>query len=61
MDKKWLTKRKTFGVCDSLLSEAELRLESEADYFNFLRMSPKVFDHLLDLTRDSITKQDVDN
>lgn len=54
--KKWLRKQKTFGVYDSLLRE--FRLESKADYFNFLRMSPNVFNHLLDLVKGDITKED---
>ena len=42
--KPWLKKRKCFGVYDTLLRE--FRLESEADYFNFTRMSPEIFDSL---------------
>ena len=53
--KNWLRKRKTFGIYDCLL--CEFRLESEADYFNFLRMNPQIFDHLLELVKDNI-KQD---
>jgi len=52
----WLKQRPKFGVYDTLLRE--FRLESEADYFNFLRMSPNVFDHLLELVQTDITKQD---
>ena len=53
--KPWLKKRQTFGVCDTLLRE--FRLENEEDYFNFLRMSPDVFDSLYGLVKEELTKQ----
>lgn len=53
--KPWLKKRHQFGIYDTLLRE--FRIESEADYFNFLRISPTVFDHLLDLVKDELKKQ----
>ena len=38
--KSWLRKRKQFGVYDALLRE--FLLEEEANYFNFLRMTPVI-------------------
>ena len=53
--KPWLSKRSSFGVYDTLLQE--LRSEDEGEYKKFLRMSPDVFDELLNLIEEDITGQ----
>ena len=53
--KPWLSKRSSFGVYDTLLQE--LRSEDEGEYKKFLHMSPDVFDELLNLIEEDITRQ----
>ena len=53
--KPWLSKRSSFGFYDTLLQE--LRSEDEEEYKKFLRMSPDVFDELLNLIEEDITRQ----
>lgn len=53
--KKWLSKRKKYGVTNTLLTE--LRSE-EDDYRRYLRMDTATFDFLLDSVRPTIERQD---
>ena len=53
--KPWLSKRSSFGIYDTLLQE--LRSEDKGECKKFLRMSPDVFDELLNLIEEDITRQ----
>ena len=51
----WLLRRDDLGVFDTLL--AELRAEDEACFLNFLRVSPGIYDSLLEKVSPLIRKQ----
>lgn len=51
----WIGRRHRFGLYDQLMQE--LRSEDEAAFTNFMRMSPAMFDELLDRVAPRITKQ----
>ena len=53
--KPWLLRREKLGIYNTLVNE--LRLEEEADYKKFLRMTPEIFDELLSFIEVDITKQ----
>ena len=53
--KNWLQRRSYLGCFDTLLKE--LRSEDEAEYKRFLRMTPQIFDELLELVEEDITKE----
>ena len=54
--KPWIGRRRQFGLYDQLM--VELRNEDQRSFKNFLRMSPEMFDELLDRVGPRITKQD---
>ena len=54
--KQWLLRRDDLGAFDTLL--AELRMEDQACFLNFLRVSPGIFDSLLDQVSPIIRKKD---
>jgi len=51
----WIRRRRQFGLYDQLM--VELRREDEAAFINFMRMTPEMFDELLDRISPRITKQ----
>ena len=53
--KNWLQRRSYLGCFDTLLKE--LWSEDEAEYKRFLRMTPQIFDELLELVEEDITKE----
>ena len=53
--KPWLQRRSYLGCFDTLLKE--LRSKDEAEYKRFLRMTPQIFDELLELVEEDITKE----
>ena len=53
--KPWLQRRSYLGCFDTLLKE--LRSEDKAEYKCFLRMTPQIFDELLELVEEAITKE----
>lgn len=53
--KDWLKRRNELGAYDTLLSE--LRQEDEASFLNFFRLSPGIYDWLLDQVTPYIEKQ----
>ena len=53
--KNWLQRRSYLGCFDTLLKE--LWSEDEAEYKHFLRMTPQIFDKLLELVEEDITKE----
>ena len=54
--REWLLRRRDYGVFDTLLSE--LRAEDQASFLNFLRVSPAIYDSLLDKVSPLIQKND---
>ena len=54
--RQWLSRREEHGAYDTLLSE--LRAEDHKSFLNFLRISPVIYDQLLDKVRPFIEKQD---
>ena len=54
----WLSaeRRLQFGHYDRLL--AELRMEDQQSFFNFLKMPPEMFDELLNIIAPRIRKMD---
>ena len=52
--KPWLKRRQSFGVYETLL--AELRLEDECNYKNYLRMTSENFEEIFQLIKDDIRK-----
>ena len=52
----WLMRREQLGAFDTLLTE--LRAEDQASFLNFLRVSPGIFDSLLDKVTPLIKKED---
>ena len=53
--KPWLQRRSYLGCFETLLKE--LRPEDEAECKRFLRMTPQIFDELLELVEEDITKE----
>ena len=53
--KPWLQRRSYLGCFDTLLKE--LRSEDEPEYKRFLRMTSQIFDELLELVEEDITKE----
>ena len=53
--KPWVRRREEFGIYDQLL--VELRWENMASFVNVLRMSPVMFDELLERVVPMISKQ----
>jgi hypothetical protein len=54
--KEWLLKRNDLGAYETLLSE--LREEDQGSFLNFFRLSPGMFEWLLDQVQPYIQKQD---
>lgn len=52
----WLLRRPELGAYDTLISE--LRAEDESSFLNFLRVSPEIFDDLLNRVTPLIQRQD---
>ena len=53
---QWLLKRPELGAYDTLLSE--LREEDKSSFLNFLRVSPELFDQLVDKVTPLVKKAD---
>jgi len=53
--KPWLQRRTLYGQYDTLMME--LMRESQGDFRNYMRMTPKVFQELLDHVSPRITKE----
>ena len=53
--KPWLNRRNELGVYNTLLRE--LRMEDEGEYKKFLRMTPEIFDDLINLIECDIKKK----
>ena len=53
--KHWLERRKNLGFYEILL--AELRLEDEYNYKNYLRMTSENFEEIFQLIKDDISNQ----
>lgn len=51
----WIQRRRQFGLYDQLL--VELRREDPRSFVNFMRMSPEMYDEILERVRHRITKQ----
>ena len=54
--RQWLLRRDDLGAYNTLLSE--LKLEDQKSFLNFLRMSPGLFEGLLEKIRPLIQKED---
>lgn len=52
----WLLRRNDLGAYETLFSE--LRVEDEGSFLNFVRMSPALFDDLVEKVRPYIERQD---
>jgi len=52
----WIQRRPFYGVYEKLM--IELRREDPSSFHNFLRMTPAMFDELLDRLTPRLTKQD---
>ncbi|XP_057313125.1 uncharacterized protein LOC130654534 [Hydractinia symbiolongicarpus] len=53
--KEWMKKRKSIGVYDNLVQE--LRLYDEESFRKYLRMSPDIYELLLEKVRSKLTKK----
>ena len=53
--KPWLRRRRELGTYDTLLEE--FRVEDQFEYQKFLRMSPEIFNELLEKVEPLITKE----
>ena len=53
--KPWLNRRNELGVYNTLLRE--LLMEDEGEYKKFLRMTPEIFDDLINLIECDIKKK----
>jgi hypothetical protein len=56
--KKWLQRRKEYGVGNTLLRELRDEYALNDDYKKYLRIDPEIFDELLDLIRHKIECED---
>ena len=52
--RKWLSRRQVFGAYENLMME--LKRDDLAGFLNFLRVSPEIFDYLLEKVKPYISK-----
>ena len=55
--KSWLKRRKNLGFYGTLL--AELRLQDQCDCKNYLQMIFEIFEEILEMVIDDITKENI--
>ena len=53
--RKWLMRRQELGAYDTLISE--IRVEDQGSFINFMRVTPALFDNLLDRITPTIQKE----